>query len=124
MNLPKNIGKSTLLAMSIFWTINFTKDFDWDFMPFVILSAIPIGLCVAVVITATICPLFWVFKKKNESNLVFSKKHFPYYNILAFCLCLLGVFTSDFDFYFISFFITAYLTTAQSWVWFAKEKNA
>lgn len=122
MHIPKNIGKSTLLAMCVFWTINFTEDFNWDFIPFVLLSVIPICICVTAVVIGTICPVFWAFKKEDESNTLLFKSYFPYYIILVFSLCLFGVFASDYKIYSISFFITVFITTAQSWVWFAKEK--
>lgn len=122
MHIPSNIGKSTLLATCIFWTINFSKDFDLDFLSFVLLSIIPICICVTAVVIGTICPVFWLLKKDTESNTLFFKKWFPYYIILAFGLCVFGAFTSNLEFYFVSFFITVFITTAQSWVWFAKEK--
>lgn len=122
MNVPSNIGKSTLLAMCVFWTINFSKDFDLDFFPFVLLSVIPICICVTAAIVGTICPVFWLLKKNTESNTSFFKKCFPYYTVLTFGLCSYGVFASNSEFYFVSFLITVYITTAQSWVWFAKEE--
>lgn len=124
MNIPSNIGKSTLLAMCIFWIINFTKDFDSDFLPFVLLSIIPIGICVTLVIVFTICPAFWFLKKKNESNYSVTKRFFPYYIILVFGLCVFGIIASDSEIYLTSFFISVFITTAQSWLWFAKEKSA
>ena len=124
MNIPSNIGKSTLLAMCIFWIINFTKDFDSGFLPFVLLSIIPIGICVTLVVIITICPIFWIFQKEKESNNSLSKRCFPYYIILVFGLCVLGIIASDSEIYLISFFITAFFTTAQSWVWFTKEYKA
>jgi hypothetical protein len=122
MNIPSNISKSTLLAMCVFWAINFTKDFDLDFSPFVLLSIIPISICVTIVLLFTICPFFWILKKKEESNSTLFKRCFPYYTIVVFGLCLFAAFASNFEFYYMNFLITAYVTTAQSWVWFAKEK--
>lgn len=122
MNIPTNIGKSTILATCIFWTINLTHEGDLDFAPIIILSLIPICICVTLTILITICPIFWAFKKENDSNITLVKKLFPYYAIVAFSLCVFGATASNYDFYFVSFFIAAYLTTAQSWIWFAKEK--
>lgn len=123
MNILSNIGKSILLAMCVFWIINFSKEFKTDMLPFVLLSIIPISICVTLVIIITIVPLFGLLQKKKESNYSLTKKCFPYYIILVFGLCVFGIIASDSEFYFISFFITAFITTAQSWVWFAKEKR-
>ncbi len=122
MHIPSNIGKSTLLATCIFWTINFSKDFDSDIFLLVFMSIIPICISVTAVIIGTICPIFWLLKKENESNTLFFKKWFPIYTILAFSLCVFGAVVSNLEFYLVSFYITVYITTAQSWVWFAKEK--
>ena len=123
MNIPSNVGKSTLLAMCIFWIINFTKNISMDLAGFALLSAIPIFICVSLVIIITICPVFWFLKKDNVSNYAIAKKYFPYYIIVMFALCLMGIITSRSDVYSISFFITVFITTAQSWVWFAKENR-
>ncbi|WP_299386747.1 hypothetical protein [uncultured Lacinutrix sp.] len=123
MNVPSNVGKSTLLAMCIFWIINFTKDVSMDLAGIVLLSAIPIFICVTLVIIITICPIFWILKKDTISNYAIAKKYFPYYAIVMFGLCLMGVIASRADIYSISFFITVFITTAQSWVWFAKENK-
>ncbi|WP_156112443.1 hypothetical protein [Lacinutrix jangbogonensis] len=124
MNLPSNIGKSTLLATCVFWIINFTEEFDQDILGLVLLSIIPICICVTLVIILTICPVFWFLKKEDESNYSLAKRCFPYYIILMFGLCALGATTTYYELYFISFLVSAFITTAQSWVWFTKEKMA
>jgi len=121
MNLPSNIGKSTLLAMGVFWTINFTESFELNMLPFILLSIIPICICVTLAIIITICPVFWIFQKENENNMTLSKRCFPYYIVIFFLVCICVAFTSGFEFYLVSFLCSAFITTAQSWVWFAKD---
>ncbi|WP_452219854.1 hypothetical protein [Lacinutrix salivirga] len=124
MNISANIGKSILLAFVVFWTINFTDDidFDTDMLGLAILSIIPIGICVTIVIVATICPVFWIFSNKDMDRKKVFKNYFPFYTIVAFSVCAFGIYTFNSEVFIISFLITAYITTAQSWVWFAKQK--
>ena len=124
MNIPSNIGKSILLASSIFWVIYLIQEGDLDFAPIVVLSLIPISICVSLTIVITICPVFWALRKEKEDNKSLAKRCFPYYAIIASILCIYGINASYFDSFFVSFLISAYLTTAQSWVWFAKEKRS
>ena len=116
MNVPSVILKSTLLSACIFWTIIITEDFDWDMIPFVFLSFIPISIFCLITILFTIVPFFWL-KKANMSNYDVYKRHFPYYAIACFCLCFYGIITFDFDVFLISFFASAFFTTMQSWIW-------
>jgi len=122
MNIPNNLLKSTLLATLIFWTINFTEEMDINYVPIVILSIIPIFICCAITITLTICPIFWLLENEKMSKKRIFKTCFPIYSIIAFSLCAKSIYTIQSEIFFISFLITAYITTAQSWVWFAKEK--
>lgn len=122
MNVKANISKSTLLATAIFWLIIFTEDFEMDLLIFVLLSIIPICICVSIVILVSICPIIKFHKKEGENYNSVVKRCFPYQIIIVFTVCLYGVISSINDIHFMSFFITAFITTAQSWVWFAKEK--
>lgn len=122
MNLPGNLSKSSLLALLIFWIIIGSKEFDIDMIPFIMLSYIPIFICVLVVYLCSIGPIFWSAKSANFSNAQIFKLCFPYYTCIAFGLCSYGIIASDFDLYFSAFCISAYITTNQSWIWFAKEK--
>nr|WP_321230267.1 hypothetical protein [uncultured Psychroserpens sp.] len=123
MNLPGNLAKSSLLASVIFWIIIWSKEFEMNMMPFVLLSYIPIFLCVLIVIVASICPFFWSAKNEIYTKAQVFKMCFPYYTCIAFGLCCYGIITSDYDLYYSAFCISAYITTNQSWVWFAKEKT-
>ena len=121
MNVPKNLGKSSLLASVIFWIIIGSKELDMGMILLAMLSYIPIFLCVTLVIMCSICPFFWFTTNKTYTNVQVFKMYFPYYSCITFGLCCYGIINSDYDLYFTAFCISAYLTTNQSWVWFAKE---
>ena len=123
MNIAGNLAKSSLLASMIFWIIIGSKELNMDIAPFVLLSYIPIFLCVAIVIIGSICPFFWSTKSNVDTKIQVFKMCFPYYTCTAFGLCCYGIITSDYDLYFSAFCISAYITTNQSWVWFAKDRN-
>lgn len=123
MNLPLNLAKSSLLALAVFWTIIYAEEgLDHDLFLFMLLSFIPIFLVVTIVIVGTICPIYWIAKKEHINNTQIFKTYFPYYAILAFLICVFGIIVSDFDIYLIAFFVSAFITSSQTWVWFAKEK--
>jgi len=124
MNFPLNLAKSSLLALAVFWTIILSEDgFDADFTLLILLSCIPIFLVVTVVIIFTICPIYWLAKKEDFNKQQVFKTYFPYYTTIAFFICVFGMYSSNFDTYMIAFFSSAYITTSQSWVWFAKENT-
>lgn len=122
MNILSNIGKSAILATCIFWVIILTNDFDWDFVPFIFLSVIPIYICCSLTILITICPIFWFIENNDFSKQRIFKTYFPIYTILIFGFCAYGIYKSSSEIFILSFYISVYITTAQSWVWFAKEK--
>jgi len=122
MNIQNNLAKSCLLATVIFWGVIASKSVDVDMMPFVFLSMIPIFLCVTMVIIFTVCPFFWAAKGTRFNNAKVFKIFFPFYAIVMFGLCLLGILNSDNEIQLIAFFASAFITTSQSWVWFAKHK--
>lgn len=122
MNLPLNLAKSSMLAVVIFWMIICSKEgLDSDLVLFILLSFIPIFLVVTLVITSTICPILWLTKKEDFNNLHIFKTYFPYYAIIAFCICAFGIIISDFEIHLIAFYVTAFITSSRSWVWFANE---
>ena len=124
MNLPLNLAKSSLLALVIFWTIICAKEgLDHDLFLVMLLSFIPIFLVVTIVIIGTICPIYWIAKKEHINNIQLFKTYVPYYAILAFLICAFGIIVSDFDIYLTAFFVSAFITSSQSWVWFANEKS-
>ncbi|MDO5980097.1 hypothetical protein [Flavivirga spongiicola] len=119
MNTPSVILKSTILATCIFWIILISENFQNDMIPFVFLSIIPISICCTVTILFTIMP-FFLLKKDGSSNKSVFKKYFPFYAIVSFSLCCYGVIELTFA---ISFFISAFFTTMQSWIWLAKDNQ-
>jgi hypothetical protein len=123
MHILGNIGKSSLLAASIFWIIILSNTFDWDMVPFIFLSLIPIYVICALTILITICPIFWFLENDNYSKQRIFKTYFPIYTTLMFSLYAYSIYKSSLDFFFdLSFYASAYITTTQSWVWFSKEK--
>lgn len=122
MNILSNIGKSAILAICIFWIINLTYDFHREYIPFMFLSLIPIYFCCALIIIFTICPIFWFFGNAHYSKERIFKTYFPIYTIVMFGFCIYCIYKTSFEIFVLSFFITAYITTSQSWAWFAKEK--
>jgi len=122
MHILSNIGKSSLLAASIFWIIILSDTFDWDMVPFIFLSLIPIYVICALTILITICPIFWFLENDNYSKQRIFKTYFPIYTTLMFILCAYSIYKISTDIVVLSFFISAYITTVQSWVWFSKEK--
>ena len=122
MNVPLNLAKSSFLALVIFWIVIGSKEgLDNDLVVLILLSFIPIFLVVAIVIIGTICPIYWLAKKEDFNNLKIFKTYFPYYTTIAFLICVFGIIISDFDIYLIAFYLSAFITSSQSWVWFAKE---
>lgn len=123
MNLPSNLSKSCLLAAVIFWIIIATEEVDIGLTPFMFLSLIPIFFVVTIVVIGSICSIFWLRKSETFGNKAIFKTFYPYYAIIAFGICSFGIIASDFDIYIIAFFTSAFITTSQCWVWFAKEKD-
>ena len=121
MNVPGNVAKSTILASVVYWTIIVSDEFDKDIVPFVMLSYIPIFLCVLVIVLGTIYPFFWAAKNTDFNSKKVFKTCFPYYSIVAFSICSLSIVALDFNIFIIAFCSSAFITVSQSWVWFAKE---
>ena len=122
MNIPLNLAKSSLLALVIFWTIICAEEgLDNDLVLVILLSFIPIFLVVTIVITGSICPIFWFAKKENRNSIQIFKRYFPYYAIIAFFSSVFGIIISNYDIYLMAFFVAAFITSSQSWVWFAIE---
>lgn len=123
MNIRDNLGKSCLLATVIFWAIIGSESIDSNGIPLVFLSMIPIFFCVTTVIICSILPFFWLSRSGAFDNKIIFKTYFPYYAIVMFGLCFFGIISSGFTLYMTAFFTSAYITTCQSWVWFAKAKQ-
>lgn len=123
MNLPSNLSKSMLLAAAIFWTIIYAEEVDLSVGPYILLSFIPIFIVSSLVIVITICPIFWFLEKEGNNKTKIFKTYFPYYTIISFSISMYCIIILDFETIVIAFFSSAFITTSQSWVWFAKEKT-
>ncbi|MCB0383705.1 MAG: hypothetical protein KDD05_10550, partial [Psychroserpens sp.] len=96
---------------------------DNDLFLIMLLSFIPIFLVVTIVIISTICPIYWLAKNEHTGNKQVFKTFFPYYAVVAFVICVSGIITSGFETILTAFYVSAYITSSQSWVWFAKEQS-
>ncbi|WP_353778023.1 hypothetical protein [Winogradskyella sp. 3972H.M.0a.05] len=126
MNVPSNISKSSLLAFVVFWAISFATETDIltiDMTPYVMFSFIPVFLVSSFVILSTVCPFFWLLEKDGFDKTQVFMGYFPYYVITTFSICAFFIISSDFDTLAIAFFASAFISTSQAWVWFAKEKS-
>lgn len=90
MNVPANVAKSSVLASVIFWGIILSSEFDLDITPFVLLSYIPIFLCVLIIIVGSICPFFWSAKGDIYTKTQVFKMCFPYYTVVVLGCAVLG----------------------------------
>lgn len=124
MSILSNIGKSSVLAACTFWIINLSHDFDWNYIPFIFLSLIPIYFCCAIVILFTIYPIFWFLVREDFNKQQIFKLYFPVYAILMFIFCCFCIYKTQTNTLALSFFISAFITTLNSWVLLAKPKKA
>ena len=121
MKVPSNITKSSLLATILFWTIGLTDGADFSAIALIFISYIPIFLSCSVVILLTICPFFWLAETDNCNNRQLFKLFYPYYAIACFAICMYGIFSNSHESFFIGFYVSVFITTLHSWIWFAKE---
>ena len=113
------ILKASLLATIIFWILDISSGYYNHISPFIIFSIIPIAILCSIVICITIMPFIWSEREDKNRNEIF-KKYFPYYSIIAFAICCYFIIESNFEKSTCTFFITAFLTMMQSWVWICK----
>ena len=123
MKIASNIFKSSVLAYIIFWLIILAFEPDEIYGLFFIFSYIPIFICVALVVGFTICPFFWVFMNEKRNTKQVFKLCFPWYSVIGFSICFYQVHQFEYYFFALAFFTSAFLTTCQSWLWFALEKS-
>uniref|UniRef100_UPI0040493E13 hypothetical protein n=1 Tax=Gelidibacter sp. TaxID=2018083 RepID=UPI0040493E13 len=121
MNIPSNLAKSSVLATFVFWIIVSYDGLNPNLLPLIILSFIPVFISCSIVILVTICPFFWLAEAKKFDKQQIFKRYAPYYSIICFGLCLFGILSNSDSAFLIGFFIAVFVTTMQSWVWFAKE---
>lgn len=111
--------KATSLATILFWTLISTEDIGTEIYFFIIPSIIPIAIVCSLTVVITIMPFFGLEKENVPNNKIF-KKYFPYYSSIAFSLCSYFIYNSNFEKVVCAFFITAFFTLMQSWVWLCK----
>jgi hypothetical protein len=111
--------KATSLATILFWTLLSTEDIGTEIYFFIIPSIIPIAIVCSLTVVITIMPFFGLEKENVPNNKIF-KKYFPYYSSIAFSLCSYFIYNSNFEKVVCAFFITAFFTLMQSWVWLCK----
>jgi hypothetical protein len=111
--------KATSLATILFWTLLSTEDISTEIYFFIIPSIIPIAIVCSLTVVITIMPFFGLEKENVPNNKIF-KKYFPYYSSIAFSLCSYFIYNSNFEKVVCAFFITAFFTLMQSWVWLCK----
>ena len=119
----KVVLKSTLIAAVLFWTISLSagRFGSYIFLVF-LLSMIPIFMLCLLTILLTIMPFYWIEKGKLKNDEIF-RKYFPYHSITTFGICSFFLLSEKFDIYMCAFFITAFFTLNQSWIWLYKTKN-
>ncbi len=118
-NLPSTIRKAIVLATLLFWAFILSEGFAGQVSIFSILSIIPISIVCSLAILMTIVP-FFLLAKENVSDDEIFKKYFPYYAITIFCFSSYAIISTDFESFICAFFITAFFTLMQSWIWISK----
>ena len=119
IKLTPIILKASLLATVLFWTLDISAGYYDQISPLMILSIIPILILCSLAIWITIMPFFWLKSENISADAIF-KKYFPCYSIIAFSLCSYFIIASNFANVVCVFFITAFFTLMQSWVWICK----
>ena len=119
MKTSETLGKSIVLATFIFWLVLYDET-HLDQIWLILLSIIPISICVTITILITIFP--WFSNSKNNSKKVFNIG-FPIYSGLLFMTCIYASFISDFDVYVTSFLSSVYITTCYAWLCYSKTSN-
>jgi hypothetical protein len=124
-NLSSTLLKAICLATGLFWILIISEDFN-QISLLILISIIPITIVCSITIIVTITPFFWL-AKENVSNHEIFKKYFPYYSIINFGISLYFIIDTNFENFICAFFITAFITLMQSWIWICKpnpiEKN-
>ena len=123
-NLALTLLKATLLATIIFWMFIFSKEsFPEAYILLIIIaSIIPIFIVCTFTILITIMPFFWLEQNNLSEGEIF-KKYFPYYSIVAFCVFLYFMISTNFDDFVCAFSISAFFTLMQTWVWIGKNSS-
>ena len=116
--------KSSLVATILFWiSVCFiNSDFDSFVLVLLFISIIPISIVCSLAILFTIVPLFLLEEKDISSDIIF-RKYFPYHSIAIFSISTYFMITTNFDELVTCFFISAFFTLIQSWIWLCKPNK-
>ena len=114
--------KSSLTATCMFWLLIFQTDFDSFLLMMVPISVIPITIISSLTILGTIMPFYWFNINKLNKYQIF-KKYFPVYSITIFTISCYYVIISKYDHFVLAFFLTAFFTLMQAWVYIFKIKK-
>ncbi|ARV16649.1 hypothetical protein [Polaribacter sp. SA4-12] len=120
-NLSSTLLKAICLATVLFWILIIPEDLN-QISPLFIVSIIPIAIVCSLTILVTITPFFWLAKEGVTDHEIF-KKYFPYYSIITFGILIYFVILSNFESFVCAFFITAFITLMQSWIWICKPNS-
>ncbi len=121
--IPKLILKASVLSAIIFWVQILFEDYSTviGIIPYVILSIIPIFIICSLTIFFCILILYYSVRNKMSNNEIF-RRFFPYNAIVIFCVCAYSIIISNFQIFVCIFFITAFFTLIQAWVWLCKPE--
>ena len=121
MPILENTIKSTLLAASIFWLFYIDHIYPSRIITYVLISFLPIFICCLMTIAASIYPFFFIGGTSKIARQKTFTIYFPYYVMIAFSFSGVLLISTRFDPFILSFITSAFITTSQSWVWFAKQ---
>lgn len=117
--------KASFMATVLFWTIILSEvSMNDSFMvAIIIFSYIPIFIVCSLFILFTIVPILFFDTKDLNSSEMFHK-YFPYYSIIIFGISFFFIILSNFDKVISAFYITAFFTLMQSWIWICKTPTS
>lgn len=118
-NLGTTLLKSIGYATTLFWTLISSERFNEEMIPFIFLSIIPISIVCSLTILITVFPFFLFEKGRITKDKIF-KKYFPYYSMIAFGISAYYIFCTNIEYFICAFFITAFITLMQSWIWMSR----
>ncbi|APZ45102.1 hypothetical protein BW723_01780 [Polaribacter reichenbachii] len=119
--IPKLLVKASILSAIIFWIQVLFEDYNTviRIIPYVFLSIIPIFIICSFTVFFSILILYYSVRNKMSNPEIF-KRFFPYYTIVIFGICSYFIIISNFQTFVCIFFITAFFTLMQTWIWLCK----
>jgi hypothetical protein len=120
-NLSSTLLKAICLATILFWVLIISEGFN-QISLLILISIIPIAIVCSLTIIVTITPFFWL-AKEGVTDLKIFKRYFPYYSIITFGISIYYIIDTNFESFVCAFFITAFITLMQSWIWICKPNS-